>query len=193
VITRLRADLAEKFPGEPVVARNVRLVDTLVGLAEQVVLFAMLWFLVFVTVTWFVTAKISTPLEGASYDVRYTCFLVAMIGGAFAAHHRRLLSMDFVSHFLPGKVKCWTRLANTAFAAVIAGVFVKYSYRIWESQAAERHTRGAHEHWMPEAGANAAMLIGASLLLFHLVAQIIIDLDYIRSGKLPPEPTMGAA
>ena len=34
--------------------------------------------------------------------------------------------MDFVSHFLPGKVKCWTRLANTAFAAVIAGVFVKF-------------------------------------------------------------------
>jgi TRAP-type C4-dicarboxylate transport system permease small subunit len=186
--------LAERFPDDPPVARLLRTGDTMLGLAEQVVLFAMLAFLVVVTVLWFLTEHFSsTPLEGASYDVRYTCFLIAMIGGAFAAHHRRLLAMDFVSHFLPGRVKSWTRLVNTTFATVIAFVFFKYAHRLYEAQTAERHTRGAHEHWMPEAGANAAMMIGAELLLIHLFVQVVIDLDYLVRGKLPPEPTMGAA
>jgi TRAP-type C4-dicarboxylate transport system permease small subunit len=186
--------LAERFPDDPPVARWMRLGDTMLGLVEQIALFSMLVFLVVVTVLWFLTEHFSsTPLEGASYDVRYTCFLIAMVGGAFAAHHRRLLAMDFVSHFLPGKVKSWTRVLNTAFACVIAFVFFKYAHRLYEAQTTERHTRGAHEHWMPEAGANAAMMIGAELLLLHLLVQIVIDLDYLVRGKLPPEPQMGAA
>lgn len=186
--------LAERFPDDPPVARWMRLGDTMLGLVEQIVLFSMLVFLVVVTVLWFLTEHFSsTPLEGASYDVRYTCFLIAMVGGAFAAHHRRLLAMDFVSHFLPGKVKSWTRVLNTSFACVIAFVFFKYAHRLYEAQTVERHTRGAHEHWMPEAGANAAMMIGAELLLLHLTVQIVIDLDYLVRGKLPPEPQMGAA
>jgi TRAP-type C4-dicarboxylate transport system permease small subunit len=138
-------------------------------------------------------ASTGKPFEGADYDVRYACFLLAMVGGAFAAHHRRLLSMDFVSHFLPNGVRPWIRLLTTGFAVVIAGVFVKYGLRIYESQTAERHTRGAQEHWMPEAGANAAMLIGAALLFIHLVVQIAIDIDYLVHRKHPPEPQMGAA
>ena len=238
----LPKQLREHFPDDPPIARLLRVGDTALGLLEQVVLFLLLVFVVFVTVIWFAgdhptpsriafaviavgagaglahpsgrkhkwelvgvlaialvcaagafwVASTGKPLDGAEYDVRYACFLIAMIGGAFAAHHRRLLSMDFVSHFLPHKVKPWTRILNTAFAVVITGVFVKYSDKIYEATSHERHTRGAQEHWMPEAGANAAMLIGSSLLLIHLVVQILIDLDYLVRGKTPPEPAMGA-
>jgi hypothetical protein len=172
----------------------------IIGLAMPKVRAKSQWELVTVLVVGFVflvgaiwIASTGKPLEGGGYDVRYACFLLAFLGGAFAAHHRRLLSMDFVSHFLPHRVKPWTRVLNTAFGAFIAGVFVKYAHKIYEAQAAERHTRGAHEHWMPEWTANAAMLIGATLLLLHLVVQILIDLDYLVRGKIPPEPAMGAA
>jgi TRAP-type C4-dicarboxylate transport system permease small subunit len=241
VLLGFHRTLRERFPDEPQVALLVRTGDTVLGLLEQVVLFALIVFLVLVTSMWFsgdqptamrifyaliaigsvvgivrdranlwgyVTllgvaivfgggafwvAGTGKPFEGADYDVRYACFLLAMVGGAFAAHHRRLLSMDFVSHFLPGGVKPWTRLLSTSFATVIAGVFVKYGYRIYVSQTAERHTRGAQQHWMPESTANAAMLIGATLLFIHLFVQIVIDVDYLVRRKHPPEPQMGAA
>jgi TRAP-type C4-dicarboxylate transport system permease small subunit len=193
-LRRLQQDLRTRFPDEPPIARTLRLGDSVLGLAEQVVLFCLLAFTVFVTVTSFVADHVSDkPMEGAHNDIRYACFLLAMIGGAYAAHHRRLLSMDFVSHFLPARFKAWTRVVNTTFAAIIAGVFTKFGYYIFDSQIEEQHTRGAHEHWMPESWAASAMLIGASLLTLHLVIQIVIDLDYLLRGKLPPEPTMGAA
>lgn len=177
------------FADDPPIARQVRRIDYYVGRAEQAALFGLLMFLVLVTFLWFVTEHFSsTPLENASYDVRYACFLIAMIGGAFAAHHRRLLSMDFVSHFMSGRIKAWVRLVNTIFAAVIAGVFLKYGIYIYE-QTSKEH--GAW-HWIPAQAGNAAMAIGAGLLLFHLVCQVIIDTDYLVRGKLPPEPTMGA-
>jgi TRAP-type C4-dicarboxylate transport system permease small subunit len=193
-LRRLDDDLRKRFPEEPPIAHWVRFGDSIVGLAEQLVLFCLLMFVVFVTVTSFLSDHIrDRPLEGAHNDIRYACFLLAMIGGAYAAHHRRLLSMDFVSHFLPGKIRIWTRILNTAFGAFIAGIFVKFGYYIYSSQLDEQRTRGAHEHWLPESWASSAILIGASLLVMHLVLQIVIDLDYLLRGKTPPEPTMGAA
>lgn len=176
------------FPDDPPIARIVRRIDGYVGFAEQCVLFFLLVFLVVVTCLWFFTSHLSTPLENASYDVRYACFLSAMLGGAFAAHHRRLLSMDVVSHLVHGKVKAWMRVSTTVFAAVIAGLFLKYGLYVYESTSKEKTT----SHWMPGWAAHGAMAIGAGLLLFHLVVQIIIDVDYLARGKTPPEPEMGA-
>lgn len=179
----------DSFAEDPPIARQVRRVDFWVGKAEQVVLFSLLMFLVLVTFLWFITEHFaSAPLENASYDVRYACFLIAMIGGAFAAHHRRLLSMDFVSHFMAPRVRAWVRLVNTIFASVIAGVFLKYGLYIYEETSKER----GGDHWIPAGWGNAAMAIGAGLLLFHLVCQVIIDVDYLARGKQPPEPQMGA-
>jgi len=177
------------FADDPPIARRVRQIDAIVGKAEQVVLFGLLMFLVLVTFLWFITEHfMSAPLENASYDVRYACFLIAMLGGAFAAHHRRLLSMDFVSHFMSARIRAWVRLVNTIFAAFIGGLFVKYGFYIYQETSKER---GA-SHWMPAWAGNGAMAIGATLLTFHLVCQIIIDADYLARRKLPPEPTMGA-
>jgi len=178
------------FRHDPPVAKLARKIDNAVGLGEQVLLFSLLMFLVVVSVLWFITEHLmSKPLENASYDVRYTCFLIAMVGGAFACHHRRLLAMDFVSHFLPRRIKSWIRLTHTIFAAFIAGVFFKYGLYIYETTSKER---GAW-HWMPAKAGNAAMALGAGLLLFHLVMQVVIDVDYLARGKTPPEPEMGAA
>lgn len=180
----------EAFADEPPIARAVRKFDNVIGLAEQIVLFGLLLFLVLVTFLWFVTESfMSRPLEDASYDVRYTVFLMAMVGGAFAAHHRRLLSMDVVSRVVAPRTRAWVRVVTSTFGAFMAGFFLKYGLWIFSEAQKEKST----SHWMPASAANAAMAIGAGLVMLHLVIQIVIDLDYLLRGKTPPEPEMGAA
>ena len=193
-LQRIDDDLKERFPDEPRLAHGIRFADTLLGFAEQLVLFSLLMFTVFVTVTSFVVQKTQGhQLEGSHSDIRYATFLIAMIGGAYAAHHRRLLSMDFVSHFLPQKVRTYSRLINTLFATFIAGLFAYFGWLIFDAQLTEMETRHPVQHWMPEKCAAAAILIGASLLVVHLLFQMVIDVTYLVTGKQPPEPTMGAA
>jgi len=196
-LKKLLPELPERFPDDGPVSRIARIVDAAVGLLEQTYLFLMLMFLVFVTCGWFITEQIAhntswkdvgTWFEGASYDVRYTCFLLAMVGGAFAAHHRRLLAMDFVSHFLGTRTRAISRVVNTVFATFIAGMFVKFGLYIYDYESSKHHK----DHWMPVFGANAAMAMGAALLVFHLAIQVVIDIDYLVRKKMPVEPQMGA-
>jgi hypothetical protein len=46
---------------------------------------------------------------------------------------------------------------------------------------------------MPAVAAKGAMAIGSALICLHLVVQLVIDVDYLVHGKVPPEPEMGAA
>lgn len=178
------------FQDDPPIARLARKIDGFVGFAEQVLLFGLLMFLVLVTLLWFITEHFtSQPLQDASFDVRYTVFLMAMVGGAFAAHHRRLLSMDVVSRVVSSRTRAWIRVTTTAFGVFMSAVFLKYALWILDQPAALLATT---THWMPAFAGNAAMAIGAGLLVFHLTMQVVIDLDYLVRGKTPPEPAMGA-
>lgn len=181
----------EAFKDDPPIARVLRKIDGYVGLAEQIVLFGLLMFLVFVTLLWFITEHFTaSPLQDASFDVRYTVFLMAMVGGAFAAHHRRLLSMDVVSRMVSARSRAWVRVVTTAFGAFMSAVFLKYALWILDQPKA---LLASTTHWMPAFFGNAAMAIGAALLVFHLTIQVVIDLDYLLRGKTPPEPEQGAA
>jgi TRAP-type C4-dicarboxylate transport system permease small subunit len=178
------------FADDPTLSRLVRKADGLLGRAEQVALIVLGGFLIFVCLAWLATEHLSDkPLENASADVRYTVYLMAMIGGAYAAHHRRLLSMDVVNRLVKGRARALLRIATTTFALVITAVFFYYCLDLYLD------TRHEHtiEHWMPAFAAKAAMAIGSALIGFHLLVQLVIDVDYLVHGKVPPEPEMGAA
>lgn len=178
------------FAEDPPIARAVRAADNVLGRIEQVVLIALGLFLILVCLLWFVTENFAAkPLEHASADVRYTVYLMAMVGGAYATHHRRLLSMDLLNRIATGKVQAWLRIATTAFALLITAIFFWYSLDLYLDTRDERMI----EHWMPGFAAKGAMMIGAALIGLHLVAQLVIDLDYLVRGKTPPAPEMGAA
>ncbi len=175
---------------DPPVARVVRTIDWGIGLAEQVLLFVLLTFLVVVSLVWFLTESFTDkPLENASYDIRYTVFLMAMVGGAFATHHRRLLSMDIVSRLVSPRVRAWVRVVTSTFALLMAGLFARYGWYIYETTSAEKNTA----HWMPAIAATGAMFLGTALITVHLLLHTVIDLDYLFRGKVPPEPEGGVA
>jgi TRAP-type C4-dicarboxylate transport system permease small subunit len=178
------------FADDPTLSRIVRRADRYLGLAEQVALLVLAGFLILVCLLWLVTEHASDkPLENASADVRYTVYLMAMIGGAYAAHHRRLLSMDVINRMVRGKAGALLRIATTLFALVITAVFFYYSLDLYLDT---RHEKTI-EHWMPAVAAKGAMAIGSALICLHLVVQLVIDVDYLVHGKTPPEPEMGAA
>jgi TRAP-type C4-dicarboxylate transport system permease small subunit len=178
------------FGDDPPIARAVRRVDNLLGRAEQVTLVALGLFLVLVCVLWLLTEKLAArPLEHASADVRYTVYLIAMVGGAYAAHHRRLLSMDVISRALSRRVRSWLRVVTTVFALLVTGIFFWYALDLYLKVRGE----DAAQHWMPAEAAQGAMALGGALIAFHLLAQLAIDLDYLLRGKVPPEPELGAA
>jgi len=182
--------VANPFADDPTLSRLVRRVDGWLGLAEQVALIVLGLFLIVVCAAWFFTENFFTkPLENASADVRYTVYLMAMIGGAYAAHHRRLLSMDLLNRILQGRARAILRIVTTTFALVITAVFFYYCLDLYFD------TRDEHtiEHWMPAFAAKAAMAIGSALIGVHLLVQLVIDVDYLVHGKVPPEPEMGAA
>ena len=181
---------ANPFPDDPTLSRILRRVDRYLGLAEQVVLLGLAGFLIVVCILWLGTEHLSDkPLENASADVRYTVYLMAMIGGAYAAHHRRLLSMDVINRMVRGRAGAFLRIATTLFALVITAVFFYYCLDLYLDTRHEKNV----EHWMPVFAAKAAMAIGSALIAFHLLVQLIIDIDYLVHGKTPPEPEMGAA
>lgn len=178
------------FVEDPPIARVVRRADNLLGRIEQVALIVLGLFLIVVCLLWFFTENFAEqPLLHASADVRYTVYLMAMIGGAYAAHHRRLLSMDLFNRIVTGKTRAWLRIATTAFALLITAIFFWYSLDLFLDTRKE----ATIEHWMPASAAKGAMMIGAALIGWHLVAQLVIDLDYLVRGRTPPEPEMGAA
>jgi TRAP-type C4-dicarboxylate transport system permease small subunit len=180
----------DPFADDPPVSRALRTVDGWVGRAEQVALIVLGLVLVVVCLLWFVTEHwTAKPLENASADVRYGVYLMAMIGGAYAAHHRRLLSMDVINRLVHGKTRAWLRVLTTSFAILIVAIFFWYSLDLFLDTRKE----ATIEHWMPASAAKGAMMIGAALIGFHLIIQLVIDLDYLVRGKLPPEPEMGAA
>ena len=129
------------------------------------------------------------PIDGVGLDIRYSVFLSAMVGGAFATHHRRLLSMDLVSRLVSARTRAWLRVALNAFAITMASLFFYYGLLIREQVMGERHL----SHWIPPQLAASAIALGAGLIVIHLVAQTIIDLDYLVRGKTPPEPEQGVA
>ncbi len=186
------------FADDPPLARTLRRIDRAVGLAEQVVMFALLIFLVLAAFAWFLFGVLHEPhvyglldesIDGVGVDIRYGVFLTAMVGGAFATHHRRLLSMDIASRLVGARSRAWLRVGLTLFAAEMALIFFGYGQII----ARETGREEAIEHWLPSSTASWAIALGAGLIAFHLIVQIAIDLDYLLRDKTPPEPEQGVA
>lgn len=186
------------FAGDPPTAAIVRRVDRAVGLAEQVTLFSILVFLVLASFAWFLLGLLREPtawglldesIDGVGVDIRYGVFLSAMVGGAFATHHKRLLSMDVVSRMIGARARAWLRVGLTLFAAEMALVFFSFAQIIARETGKEHET----EHWIPAEIASYSLGIGAGLIALHLFFQIMTDLDYLLRGKTPPEPEQGVA
>jgi TRAP-type C4-dicarboxylate transport system permease small subunit len=175
---------AAHFPDDGSVSGGLRRLDRALGNAEQAVLFLLLGAVVLTAAT----AALSDRVIGHHlgrwwFDiVRGGTFSVAMIGAVFATHQQRHLSMDLVSRRLPARGRLILRIVLALFTVVVAALLVRSGLHQLDTVGEE-----SGEHLVSTHTIVTFMPIGAILIIVHTVLHMVIDLDYLARGKLPPE------
>lgn len=178
----------QNYPDDGPLSSGLRKVDYLVGMVEQIALFGMLALIVLVGTVQALATKLFGHSFLWSFDlVRAGTFMIAMVGAAFASHHATHLSMDLVSR--------WMRPRSRLAAQVVLGLFTIFAAFLLFRSGLHLRTQVASEggnHTVPMELVAALIPAGAGLIIFHTLMRVLIDADYLRRGKLPPEKALSA-
>jgi C4-dicarboxylate transporter, DctQ subunit len=171
------------YPDDGPVSGMLRTVDKYLGVGEQGLLFATLAVVVLVASAHAIIEKATEHGLWWSYDViRAGTFTVAMIGAAFATHQMRHLAMDLISRRLPPRARLALAAVLEAFTIAIA-ILLVYSGLHQVGTAGEETGR----HLLPSKHVAKFLPLGAGLIAVHAALHLLIDIDYLRRGKLMPE------
>jgi TRAP-type C4-dicarboxylate transport system permease small subunit len=177
-----------QYPDDGVVARAIRKIDHRIGSVEQGLLFALLAIVVLVAATAAVSDKLGGHQLGRwwHYIVRGGTFATAMFAAVFATQQQRHLAMDLVSRRLIPRGRL---VLGVALKLLTIGV----ALLLFRSGLHQRAVAGGSEHLdflglrIIDADVVATISIGAALIALHSLLHILIDVDYLVRGKLPPE------
>lgn len=171
-------------PPEPPLAQMVRKADEALGLAERVAI--SLIFLALVLIGFYRTladlAWNERPLW-AIEGIRVAVFAIAMLGAAFATHHRRNFSLDLVTRFLQPRGRAILRLVLILATLLAAGLLL-YGGMIVHDTLAKEHEYDLVPKWV----IGWFIPVAAGLIIVHNVAHLIIELAYLVQGRTAPEP-----
>lgn len=173
----------DRFADAPPLARALVRCDRALGLLEQVALGALL-----VTIVMVAAATTLTSLPWADELIRYGVFAMAMLGGAFATHHQRLMSVDVLSRTLSPRARAVLRVVLAAFTLGMTAVLFDGGLQIVSLQ--QEAPQSGH---LPTLLPALLIPVGMALIAVHLVLQAAIELSYLRAGRLAPEPEQGGA
>jgi TRAP-type C4-dicarboxylate transport system permease small subunit len=176
-------DLPAQFPDDGAVAHYVRIVDNTLGRIEQGLLFALLAAVVLTAAAAALSDKLFAHHLGRWWftTVRGGTFTIAMFAAAFATHQQRHLAMDLVSRRLTPRGRLILGTLLEVFTIAIAVI-------LFRSGMHQRdHVGGTVEEFVSDKTIVTMLPIGAALIILHSVLHIVIDLDYLVRGKLPPE------
>lgn len=172
------------FPHDGPVAARIRQVDRYAGLVENAALFAILVAVILAGATQAIATKVFDKSLLWTFDiVRGGTFAIALGGAAFASHQARHLSMDIVSRFISPRKRQLLRVVLGLFTIFAAFLLFQSGLRLYERVGAE----GGHSGVIPIDLIALMIPVGAGLIILHTLLHLLIDVDYLRRGKLPPE------
>ena len=179
---QLMADPA-LFPDDGPFAQRLREIDKLAGVAEQVLLFGLLALMILVAAVQILATKLFGESFLWSFDiVRAGSFAIAMGGAALASRYASHLSMDVVSRLLSRRNRLALRVV-LGFVTIFAAALLLYS----GLHVVEEKRGLGGDHTVPLPLLAAMIPIGSGLIIFHTLLHVLIDIDYLARGKLPPE------
>jgi TRAP-type C4-dicarboxylate transport system permease small subunit len=184
--SQLSINASMQFPDDGAVSRYVRVVDNTVGRIEQGILFALLAAVVCTAAAAALSDKVFGHHLGRWWftTVRGGTFTIAMFAAAYAAHQQRHLAMDLVSRKLTPRGRLILGVLLKLFTIVIAAV-------LFRSGMHQRdHVGGTVEELISDKTIVTMLPIGAALIILHSFLHLVIDLEYLVRGKLPPERAM---
>ena len=186
--SEIKLDAPMTYPDDGAVSGLVRKVDVGVGLLEQGVLFFLLASVV-------VTASMAAIYDKVLHEhlgrwwytvVRGGTFTIAMFGAAYATHQQRHLAMDLVSRRLSPRGRLILGTLLKIFTIVIAAV-------LFRSGMHQRdHVGGLGDEFVSDKTIVTMLPVGCALIILHSFLHIVIDVDYLVRGKLPPEKARSA-
>lgn len=171
------------FPDDTPFCSRVRALDRRIGAGERLVLLAMLATIVGIGAMQALATKLFDHSFSWSFDfIRGGTFAIAMIAGAYASQQASQISMDLVSR----KVSPRTRLAMRIVLGLVT-VFAMYLLAKTGLRMVELTAKEGGDHTIPAHWLAMLIPIGSVLIAIHTVLRSIIDVDYLRRGKLPRE------
>jgi len=174
------------YPDDGVLAMRLRAFDNVVGKAEQVVLVSLLAFVVFIAASHALADKLANiNLYDHFKDdvIRAGTFAMALIGGAFASHQSKHLSMDLISRRLSPRTRLFLKITLALFTIFVVLLLIRAGFHTITN---ERSFPQKDKLITPVRIAYLVPL-GGILIIFHTVIHTIIDIDYIARRKTPPE------
>jgi TRAP-type C4-dicarboxylate transport system permease small subunit len=171
------------FPDDGAVSRYVRVVDNSLGSIEQAFLFALLAAVVLTAAGAALSEKVFGHHLGRWWFtvVRGGTFTVAMMGAVYATHQQRHLAMDLISRRLSPRGRLILGVLLKVFTMFIAALLFRSGMHQRE------HVGGGVEELISDKTIVTMMPIGAALIILHSFLHVVIDIDYLVRGKLPPE------
>lgn len=175
-------------PDEPAAAAKLRRVDELVGHVELAAVGLSIAMLALTAITQVLMDKVGDHRPTWPYElIRYGVFFVAMSGAALAAQRKGMFNMDLVTRKLSPRVRAYVRIFAAVLVAVLCSLVVRSAV---ELRANTFKVKEAHEY-ISHGHAYLALIGGAALIAFHFVLHAIIEITYLASGKIPPDPPHG--
>lgn len=171
------------YPDDGPLSAALRKLDARIGLGEQVVLVALLAVVVLTAATHALLDRIAhIQLEFKGEVVHAGTFAIAILGTVFATQQARHLAMDLVSRRLSPTKRLYLKILLAVFTAFIVVMLVHaglHTIDIEKQMQSHELIPGVWIAWL--------IPIGGVLILVHLFLHTVIDIDYLRRGKTPPE------
>lgn len=173
------------YPDDGPFSAQVRKLDNLIGKGEQVVLVFILTMIVLFGASHALLDKIAHIHVPYKDDViKSGTFAIAMLGGAFASHQMKHLSMDLLSRRFSPRNRLFLRITLSLFVIFVLVLLIKSGLANIEN---EKQFNQGGDYLVSRVKVAWLIPIGAGLMILHAVLHIIIDADYIKRGVVPPE------
>ncbi len=173
---------------EPPAAARVRRIDEGIGRAETGVLIVAVTMLIGIAVYQVIADKLMDHRPTWPFEViRYSVFFVAMAGASLASQRKGMFNMDLVTRRFSPRGRSILRIGTAVLVAVLAGLLIKVAFTL---RANTFTTKEAHEVFS-EADGYTALILGMGLIALHFVLHAVIEVIYLASGKIPPDPPHG--
>lgn len=179
----------EAADAEPEAARTLRRIDETIGAGERLLMTAIFVFLVCVGAYRTMAGLLwnERPLWAVE-GIRVSVFAIAMMGAAFATHHKRNFSLDLLSKAFQARGRAILRVALNLVALGAATLLVYGSWLVKKTISAEKHY-----DLVPKWIIGWFIPIAASLIILHLTLHTAIEIIYLSRGKTAPEPEQAVA
>jgi TRAP-type C4-dicarboxylate transport system permease small subunit len=168
----------------PPLARALQRYDAALGEGERVLLV-----LLFVTLVGFgvyrAVADIGWNLRPlwAVEGIRVSVFALAMMGAAFATHHKRNFALDVMSRLFSVRGRAILRTILNLVTVFAASLLFYGGWLVKEVISREKEYE-----LVPKWVIGWFIPVGAALILVHCLLHTIIEVAYLARGRTAPEP-----